>query len=74
MLVAAGLAGSRTGSRAALSNERKRNASVSGISQSLEDFVGSRNNPRAHGATIMANEGTKIVGQQPGDATPLAEH
>lgn len=53
---------------------RKRNASVWGISQSLEDFVGTRTNPRPHGATIVANVGTKIVGQQPGDVTPLIEH
>lgn len=53
---------------------RKRNASVWGISQSIEDFVGTRNQPRPHGATIVANVGTKIVGQQPGDVSALVEH
>ena len=52
---------------------RKRNTSVWGISQSLEDFVGTRNQPRPHGATIVANVGTKIVGQQPGDVSALIE-
>src|SRR5262249_6174067 len=53
---------------------RKRNASVWGISQTAEDFVGSESKPRAHGAGIVKNSTTKIVGQQPGDMTALREH
>ncbi|HEY6304908.1 MAG TPA: hypothetical protein VI488_00445 [Candidatus Angelobacter sp.] len=53
---------------------RKRNASVWGISQTAEDFVGSESKPRAHGAGIIKNSTTKIVGQQPGDMTALREH
>ena len=53
---------------------RKRNASVWGISQTAEDFVGSELKPRVHGAGIVKNSGAKIVGQQPGDMTALREH
>lgn len=53
---------------------RKRNASVWGISQTAEDFVGTESNPRVHGAGIVKNSTTKIVGQQPGDMTALREH
>src|SRR5579862_8816786 len=53
---------------------RKRNASVWGISQTAEDFVGTEANPRVHGAGIVKNSSTKIVGQQPGDMTALREH
>ena len=53
---------------------RKRNASVWGISQTAEDFVGSESKPRVHGAGIIKNSTTKIVGQQPGDMTALREH
>jgi hypothetical protein len=53
---------------------RKRNASVWGISQTAEDFVGTESNPRIHGAGIVKNSTTKIVGQQPGDMTALREH
>ena len=53
---------------------RKRNASVWGISQTAEDFVGSQSKPRVHGAGIVKNSNTKIVGQQPGDMTALREH
>jgi type IV secretion system protein TrbE len=53
---------------------RKRNASVWGISQTAEDFVGSESKPRIHGAGIVKNSTTKIVGQQPGDMTALREH
>ena len=53
---------------------RKRNASVWGISQTAEDFVGSQSKPRVHGAGIVKNSSTKIIGQQPGDTTPLKEH
>jgi hypothetical protein len=53
---------------------RKRNASVWGISQTAEDFVGTEAKPRVHGAGIVKNSSTKIVGQQPGDVTALREH
>lgn len=53
---------------------RKRNASVWGISQTAEDFVGSESKPRIHGAGIVKNSSTKIIGQQPGDMTALREH
>jgi hypothetical protein len=53
---------------------RKRNASVWGISQTAEDFVGTDSNPRIHGAGIVKNSTTKIIGQQPGDMTALREH
>jgi hypothetical protein len=53
---------------------RKRNASVWGISQTAEDFVGTEPNPRTHGAGIVKNSTTKIVGQQPGDLTAIREH
>ena len=53
---------------------RKRNASVWGMSQTAEDFVGTELNPRAHGAGIIKNATTKIIGQQPGDMTALREH
>lgn len=53
---------------------RKRNGSVWGISQTAEDFVGTEANPRAHGAGIVKNSTTKIVGQQPGDMTALRAH
>jgi hypothetical protein len=53
---------------------RKRNASVWGISQTAEDFVGSEEKPRAQGAGIVKNSTAKIVGQQPGDTTALRQH
>jgi hypothetical protein len=53
---------------------RKRNASVWGISQTAEDFVGTESNPRVHGAGIVKNSSTKIIGQQPGDMSALREH
>jgi hypothetical protein len=53
---------------------RKRNASVWGISQTAEDFVGTESSPRVHGAGIVKNSSTKIVGQQPGDMTALRDH
>jgi hypothetical protein len=52
---------------------RKRNASVWGISQTAEDFVGTETNPRVHGAGIVKNSSTKIIGQQPGDMRALRE-
>jgi len=53
---------------------RKRGASVWGISQTLEDFVGTETQPRIHGPGIVKNVSTKIVGQQPGDLSQLATH
>jgi hypothetical protein len=53
---------------------RKRNASVWGISQTPEDFVGTEASPRIHGAGIVKNSSTKIIGQQPGDMRALREH
>ena len=53
---------------------RKRNASVWGISQTPEDFVGTIDRPNVHGAGIVKNATTKIIGKQPGDMTALREH
>src|SRR5258708_28466812 len=53
---------------------RKRNSSVWGISQTVEDFVGTEFQPREHGPGILKNATTKIVGQQPGDTRPLVNH
>ncbi|MBK7926018.1 MAG: hypothetical protein IPJ98_00575 [Bryobacterales bacterium] len=53
---------------------RKRGASVWGISQTLEDFVGTRQRPKEHGAGILRNTSVKVIGQQPGDVSPLVEH
>jgi hypothetical protein len=53
---------------------RKRNGSVWGISQTVEDFVGTELQPREHGPGILKNASTKIIGQQPGDASPLVNH
>ena len=53
---------------------RKRNASVWGMSQTAEDFVGTESNPRVHGAGIIKNATIKIIGQQPGDLTALRDH
>jgi type IV secretory pathway VirB4 component len=53
---------------------RKRNSSVWGISQTVEDFVGTESHVCAHGPGILKNASTKIVGQQPGDVTPLVAH
>jgi type IV secretory pathway VirB4 component len=53
---------------------RKRNGSIWGFSQTAEDFVGSASNPIAHGAGILKNCTTKIIGQQPGDTRALREH
>ena len=44
------------------------------MSQTAEDFVGTELNPRVHGAGIVKNATTKIIGQQPGDVTALREH
>ena len=53
---------------------RKRNSSVWGISQTVEDFVGTESQPREHGPGILKNATTKIIGQQPGDTAPLVSH
>jgi type IV secretory pathway VirB4 component len=53
---------------------RKRNSSVWGISQTVEDFVGTEFQPRVHGPAILKNASTKIIGQQPGDMSPLINH
>jgi type IV secretory pathway VirB4 component len=53
---------------------RKRGASVWGISQTLEDFVGTKQRPKEHGAGILRNTSVKVIGQQPGDVTPLIDH
>src|SRR5215469_10192597 len=53
---------------------RKRNSSVWGISQTVEDFVGTEFQPRIHGPGILRNASTKIIGQQPGDVSPLVNH
>ena len=53
---------------------RKRGGSVWGISQTLEDFVGTDSQPRIHGPGIVRNVSTKIIGRQPGDVAPLANH
>ncbi|MBV9081054.1 MAG: hypothetical protein JOZ62_00140 [Acidobacteriaceae bacterium] len=53
---------------------RKRGASVWGVSQALEDFVGTEMNPRPHGPAIVNNVSTKIIGQQQGDLRPLAQY
>ena len=53
---------------------RKRNASVWGISQTAEDFVGTEASPRVHGAGIVKNSSTKIIGEQPGDMRALRDH
>src|SRR6266849_6419532 len=50
---------------------RKRNSSVWGISQTLEDFVGTSMQPRPHGPGIVKNANTKLIGQQPGDMSVL---
>jgi len=53
---------------------RKRNSSVWGISQTVEDFVGTESQPRPHGPGILKNASTKIVGQQPGDVSAIVNH
>ncbi|MBV9479841.1 MAG: hypothetical protein JO249_03690 [Acidobacteria bacterium] len=53
---------------------RKRNSSVWGISQTVEDFVGTESQPRRQGPGILKNATTKIVGQQLGEVTPLVAH
>jgi len=53
---------------------RKRGVMVCGISQTVEDYVGTRDKPRLQGPGIVKNASTKIIGQQPGDTSALREH
>ena len=53
---------------------RKRYSSVWGISQTLEDFVGTEYQPKPHGPGIVKNSSIKIVGPQPGDVSALVNH
>jgi TraG P-loop domain len=53
---------------------RKRNAGIWGIGQSPEEVVGTGDQPTVHGAGIIKNCSTKIIGQQPGDTTALRDH
>jgi hypothetical protein len=53
---------------------RKRGASIWGISQAVEDFVGTETQPRPHGPGIVNNVSTKIIGQQQGDLRRLAQY
>lgn len=53
---------------------RKRYASVWAISQTPEDFVGTREKPNPYGAGIVKNASTKIIGKQPGDMTTHREY
>jgi hypothetical protein len=53
---------------------RKRGASIWGISQALEDFVGTESHPRPHGPGIVNNVSTKLIGQQQGDLRCLAQY
>jgi len=53
---------------------RKRGVIVCGISQTVEDYVGTKEKPRPHGPGIIKNASTKIIGQQPGDTGPLRDH
>ena len=74
VLGAAGFPGAGRLRRAAVPDGRKRGASVWGISQTLEDFVGTRQRPKDHGPGILRNSSVKVIGQQPGDLSPLVEH
>jgi len=47
---------------------------VWGISQTLEDFVGTKQRPKDHGPGILRNASVKVIGQQPGDVSSLVEH
>lgn len=53
---------------------RKRHGSVWGISQTPEDFVGTKDRPNPFGAGIVKNASTKIIGKQPGDMTTHREY
>jgi len=66
MLVPARLSDTRARSVQLFRTARKRNSSVWGISQTVEDFVGTEFQPREHGPGILKNASIKIIGQQPG--------
>ncbi len=53
---------------------RKRNGSIWGITQAPDEIVGPGPVPSVHGAGILKNCSTKIIGQQLGDTTALREH
>jgi type IV secretory pathway VirB4 component len=53
---------------------RKRYGSVWGISQTPEDFVGTKDKPNPFGAGIVKNATTKIIGKQPGDMKTHREY
>jgi type IV secretory pathway VirB4 component len=53
---------------------RKRYGSVWAISQTPEDFVGTREKPNPYGAGIVKNASTKIIGKQPGDMSTHREY
>jgi type IV secretory pathway VirB4 component len=53
---------------------RKRYGSVWGISQTPEDFVGTKDKPNPFGAGIVKNASTKIIGKQPGDMNTHREY
>ncbi len=53
---------------------RKRNSGVWGISQTLEDFVGTDYQPKWSGPGIVKNSSIKILGPQPGDVSALVKH
>lgn len=50
---------------------RKRNGSVAGISQAVEDITGSVQAPNPFGAAIIENTATKIIGRQTGNLDVL---
>lgn len=53
---------------------RKRFASVWAIGQIPEQFVGTEEEPNAHGLGIVKSASTKIIGKQHGDMTPHRKH
>lgn len=52
---------------------RKRNASVWGVSQSIEDFTGTTDKPKASGGYMLTTIGFMMLGRQDGSLSPL-EH
>ena len=52
---------------------RKRNGSVCGISQAVEDITGTVKAPNPFGAAILKNTTTKIIGRQTGNVDVLHE-
>lgn len=53
---------------------RKRYASVWAIGQIPEQFIGTEEEPNAHGIGIVKSASTKIIGKQHGDMTPHRTH